>query len=330
MDHILVPVDGSTLAESALSHAMTLAQVFAADLTLLHVMETGHIGGPGESVDPLSWWIAKNQANAYLDTLVEGLKDKGIAAQAQVLEGRAAERILSYASQNQSDCIVLSSHGQSGYGDWSMGSVARRIVGQAHGAKLLVHAQAQAEHASIDQLNPAIYHRIFVPLDGSQRAEYVLPLVTRLAQCCEAEMVTAHVIRRPEMARRIPLTDEEIELTTRVEARNRQEATDYFDQLRSQLPLLSDAHILSGQSVAAALHDMAERSKADLVVLNAHGFTGDLRWPYGSVAHSFLECSAAPVLILDDSSSGSFGPPGLTARQRTSIAPRQHEVPAHA
>ena len=325
VDRLLVPIDGSALAECVLPHVMTFAQTFAAEVTLLHVMEPRYESGSIETIDPLHWQISKGEANAYLARLLAGLQSKGLAAQSKLLEGRAAERILDFALNDRSDLIALSSHGYSGLSDWSVGSVTQKLLARARGSKLVVRAHAHAEYTALDQITASRYHRIFVPLDGSWRAECVLPLVIKLAQFCDAEIVVAHVIRKPEMARRTPLADEDIQLATRVEERNRLETADYFEQLRARVGALATTHILSGESVAATLHESVGRSAADLVILSAHGFTGEMRWPYGSVAQSFIWGSPIPVFIFDDSS-----PCPPMQIEDTTTALRQHEVPAHA
>jgi nucleotide-binding universal stress UspA family protein len=153
----------------------------------------------------------------------------------------------------------------------------------------------------------------------------VLPLATKLAQFCDAEVVAAHVIRRPEMARRTPPTDEDVQLIMQVEERNRQETLGYFEQLRARLTRVAETLVVSGESAASALHELAERIRTDLVILSAHGFTGAMRWPYGSVAQSFVWGSAVPVFIVDDS-----GPCPPIPEQEVTTVPRSHEVPAHA
>jgi len=336
-NRILAPIDGSPLAESILPHVLTFAQAFRADVALVRVADTHTVGGSsldsaGASVseesigiDPLRWQIAKQEANAYLESVQSQLQRSSVTAQTHVLEGRAAERILDFARDTQADLIALSSHGHSGPSDWRVGSVAQRMLTHAPGAKLLVRASTHVDRASLEALEGSKYKRIFVPLDGSWRAESVLPVVAGLAQFCAAEVVAAHVIRAPEMARRTPPTDEDVQLISRVEERNRQETVSYFEQLRSRLTMLTETHVLNGESAAEVLHELADRVQADLVLLSAHGFTGGVQSPYGSVAQSFIWRSAIPVCIVDDA---KLHPPA--PEHMMTSAPRQHEVPAHA
>ncbi|MDY7079667.1 MAG: universal stress protein, partial [Chloroflexota bacterium] len=115
----------------------------------------------------------------------------------------------------------------------------------------------------------------------------------------------AHVVRRPEMPRRAPSTQEEIELANQLVERNWLEASRCLEQLQSEL--LSDVQasdvqirLLVGDSAAAALHEQVKREDVDLVVLSAHGYSGGTQWPYGSVALNFTVYGATPLLIVQD------------------------------
>jgi nucleotide-binding universal stress UspA family protein len=68
-EHILVPLDGSALAEKVLPHAVTMGQTFAARITLLRVVERGPDAEMQSVIDPLNWEIRKSEAQAYLDQI---------------------------------------------------------------------------------------------------------------------------------------------------------------------------------------------------------------------------------------------------------------------
>jgi cyclic beta-1,2-glucan synthetase len=113
------------------------------------------------------------------------------------------------------------------------------------------------------------YRRILVPSDGSQRAECVLPMASTLARFHEAQILLVHVVRRPEMRRRTPPSREDVELADRLVERNRIEAIQYLDVLRSQLLGEVQAHVLVSDHVAARLHVLVEHEMIDLVALSA-------------------------------------------------------------
>jgi nucleotide-binding universal stress UspA family protein len=78
------------------------------------------------------------------------------------------------------------------------------------------------------------YQRILVPLDGSQRAENVLPIVTQLAHFHKSQIHLVHVVQTPEMARQMPPLPEDIDLSNRVVARNQEEAGRYLEQMKTR------------------------------------------------------------------------------------------------
>ena len=92
------------------------------------------------------------------------------------------------------------------------------------------------------------YRRILIPLDGSQRAECVLPMASALARFHEAQILLAHVVGRPEMPRRTPPSREDVEVADRLVERNQAEAIQYLNDLRSQLSGEVQARVLGQQS----------------------------------------------------------------------------------
>src|SRR5260221_4641478 len=125
LDHILVPLDGSALAESALAHAIALALAFNSQLTLLRVVDQS---AASQSIDPLDWHIEKTEADSYLDSIVARLDTYHLSAEKVLLEGRAASLIVDFARNRNIDLIVLSTHGKSGLDNWPMGSIVQKVI----------------------------------------------------------------------------------------------------------------------------------------------------------------------------------------------------------
>jgi nucleotide-binding universal stress UspA family protein len=144
---------------------------------------------------------------------------------------------------------------------------------------------------------------VLVPLDGSWRAENVLPIVTMLANFHKSQIHIAHVVKTPEMARHMPLVKEDIELSNRIVSRNREEAARYLDQMRSNSPLAGSeikTHLLTSDNAAMALHELAGQEHIDIIALSAHGYSGNNQWPYGSMVNNFILYSPVPLLIVQD------------------------------
>jgi nucleotide-binding universal stress UspA family protein len=293
---ILVPVDRSPLAECVLPHVVAIARAFESQVALLHVMDSANLASQRRAVDPLDWQIRKAEAEGYLSELTLRLQEASLPTDKHLVEGRAAEQIVEFAQQCHADLIVLSSHGQSGLSGWNVSSVVQKIVMRASASIMVVRAYQLVPTELMDLR----YQRLLVPLDGSQRAECVLPQAAALALAHQAQITLAHVVPRPEMPRRTPPTAEDTELADHVVERNRTQAIEYLEQCKSRLPGEAQTRVLVSEHVFSALYELADQEKTDLVLLSAHGYSGQTRWLYGSVVISFLIYGATPLLIVQD------------------------------
>ena len=313
-NRILLPMDRSPLAECVLPHTVAIARAFESRLTLAHVMESRSRANWRRAVDPLNWQIRKAEAEGYLDDLAQRLQQAGLPAEKQILEGPAAEQIVEFSRTNDIPLIMLSSHGQSGLSGWNVSSIVQKIVLRAHTSIMIIRAY---QLASTDMTGLG-YHRLLIPMDGSQRAEFILPVVATLARTQDAQILLAHVIRPPEMPRQMPPAREEIELADRLVELNHAEAVRYLDDLRSRLPGEAQARVLVSAHVAATLHELVDQENIDLVLLSAHGHSGLTRWPYGSVVMSFITFGTTPLLIMQDLPTDQIEP------TQAEIAAREH------
>ena len=140
-----------------------------------------------------------------------------------------------------------------------------------------------------------------VPLDGSARAESVLPMAMRLARVHAAELLIAHVTPAPALTRVGPLTAGDFELEQRVRARNERVARAYLDQIRARLSeagITVRALISCDGDARTRLARLVRREDVDLIILSAYGRRGPRDVPYGSVAAHLLTHVAAPLLVL--------------------------------
>lgn len=105
------------------------------------------------------------------------------------------------------------------------------------------------------------------------------------------------------MPRRTPPSREDTELADRIVERNRSEAEQYLDVVRSQLPPAAvETRLLVSNHVAHSLYELADQEHVDLVLLSAHGYSGDMRWPYGGLVANFVAHGSCPLLIFQDAS----------------------------
>jgi nucleotide-binding universal stress UspA family protein len=293
---ILVPLDGSALAESILSYVQGVAGLTGASLTLLQVIEPpleAVSRRAAEAAAPGTTAAAEAAARRYLAGVAARLARAGVEACAAAMVGPAAETIIQ--AGRAFDLIAMGTHGRSGVGRWVHGSVADKVLRGATAPVLLVRARADGPVADSHP------RRILVPLDGADLAERALPLATLVARRAGAEvelvqsifwagmMIGDYPYGYGSLAGRDDLVEEA-----------RAAAADYLNQVRG---LLASQGVAARTAVRlepaadAILTAAAERS-VDLIVMSTHGRGGLGRWALGSVAERVLQGASAPVLLV--------------------------------
>jgi nucleotide-binding universal stress UspA family protein len=137
---ILVPLDGSELAEQALEYAIVQAESFGAEIVLLKVL--GPLPEPmmgGRVGVKLAEQQSADLARYYLENLAAGIKD--VPVEVVTVEGKPYVQIIRFAEDHDIDLIVMSTRGHSGLSRWLLGSVADRVVRGATVPLLLVQAR---------------------------------------------------------------------------------------------------------------------------------------------------------------------------------------------
>lgn len=286
---ILVPLDGSDLAEGALPWAAALARLLGAPLLLLSVWE-GADKDLAKSFPTLRDDVtakAQEHFGAYLER-ARGTIDDGITAETRVREGEPGEAIPAAAAEAGARAIVIATHGRSGIGRWLYGSTASHLLRHAEVPVVAVGPRA-LERAPA---GPRVRH-IMVPLDGSEGAQQALPVAQRLATAAGARIslvrgvpwaATAYPYTLPDAY--LPQVDEELEAGAKAYLRE-QEAAVKGDVA---------AFVVRG-SVAEGLLEFEERESVDLVVMSTHARSGLARAALGSVADRMLQ-GIAPVLLI--------------------------------
>ena len=300
LDFVLVPLDGSQLAECVLPHVAAIARSFDSEIVLLRVLEKSQASVSAQLFDLLNWQINKTKAALYLEKIKAWFQESGFRVQTVVLEGLVAEEITEYAQSQGMKLIILSSHGRSGLTQWGISSSTQKIILSTQTSLLIVRAH-QPHSGELSEI--PLYQRILVPLDGSQRAEHVLPIITQLANFHKSQIHLVQVVQIPEMARQMPPAREDIDLSSGVVARNQEEAGRYLEQVKSRSYLEGisvQTHLITSDNAAAVLHQVVGQEQIDMVVMSAHGYSGNLQWPYGSMVNNFIMYGKVPLLIVQD------------------------------
>jgi nucleotide-binding universal stress UspA family protein len=312
MKTILVPLDGSALAEQVLPYVRALAVLLDARVQLLSVIvENQNEGLMAESiaatygvVDPLATQREREHrslarltqhAESYLESHATQLLGLGIDARLEVRCGPAAEVIAEAAEGLHVTMIAMATHGYSGLRRWALGSVTDRVV---HATSTPVFVVRGGKAVQADQI---AFNRMIVPLDGSPLAAQALPLAADLAERGRSELlliraVAASVEAYPAIA---PLGRPDLmpgEVLHALRARAADELEDQAFELR-ELGLPVATRVVNGHP-AEAIIDEAERQSADLVVMATHGYSGLKRWALGSVTDKVLHAAATPLLLV--------------------------------
>lgn len=296
--HVAVLLDGSSLAERSLPYLLAVAHAGASTLTLLQVQQQPQAHSGARGVDAVEWEMGRAEGQSYLAGIAARLQARGVASRIELAQGATEEQIERFAAGGDVDLMVMTSHGEGGVSPhWARGCTAQKVIGTGTTSLLVVPAQAAAQEGI------ATLRRILLPLDCSQRAECILPIATALARSHDAELLLTHVVCEPEMPRRMGPSRADLELAETIVEGNTRAASHYLRELQGRL--ISDSNrvtvrLCSGTDRAQAVRELAHREAIDLIMLAAHGGTGDAQQRYGALATALLQHADVPVLVLQD------------------------------
>ena len=292
--HLLVPLDGSQLAEAALPVAATLARRLGACVTLLHVVERG---APG-TVHGEPHLTRPAEAEAYLGQVAQWLAGQSLRADFLVhLNGDdVGGCIAGRAVDIQADLIVLCTHGRSRFRALLFGRVAQQALIQGTTPVLLVPPTGMGRQ------QPFGCSRLLVPLDGSETAETALPAAAAVARACGAEALLMWVVPTVEtvsgewaVATRLMPTATAALLDAEAD-----QATTYLQRVAARLHdegVAAAAMVARGEPVRM-VRDAVAKQAIDLVVMATHGRAGAAAVWEGSVAVRLAAQAACPMLLV--------------------------------
>ncbi len=314
--HILVPLDGSPLAEQAIPLAARLARTTGGSVLLVRVVSPlPEFGMYVPESFPYLQDIQDDEAaraTAYLSQMAASVPLDGINTQIAVFSGAIAAHLLDAARDEQIDLIVMSSHGYSGFKRWALGSIAQKVIHHSPVPVLLLRQHGQ----KLSGLSHVVPHplRALVALDGSPFAETALQpaaeLVAAFSAPAQGELHLIQLVKQPTVEEE--MTYEHLGIDVDIRQAALYKCGEYLQAVREHLiHEMVDPNINVTWSVeecsdvAETLMKLAERGEgvaprapADLVVLATHGRGGVQRWLLGSVTERLLVHSSLPVLIV--------------------------------
>ncbi len=291
---LLVPLDGSRLAESVLPTAVFFAEKFGATILLLHAIEQdahATIHGDRHLSD-----VA--EAETYLSAVAARLTRPTIVVTKHVhtvQQDDVARCIIEHSVEHQADLVALCAHGRGGWRDMIVGNIAQQVISRGTTPVLFIRPKP----GDATRYN---CQKILLPLDGTPHHEPALPVAAGIARACGAAMRLVSVVptvgtlsaERAGAGMLLPTTMTEI-----LEFAQRG-AIEYLQGVMRKLSadgVRVTAEVARGETAPAIL-DAARRADADLIVLATHGRTTmDAFWA-GSVTPRVLSQSHAPVLLV--------------------------------
>lgn len=303
---ILVPLDGSPLAEQVLAWVGILAKGMQSQVELLRVIEP-----PPQDLPDSAHGIYPHRvlasiashAQDYLEGLAIPLRQDGLSVSSIVREGSPAPSIASEGAKEPETLIAMTTHGRSGISRWLLGSVTDKVLHATTNPLLMVRAY--------DQENPpeaVNLQTIIVPLDGSSLAEQALPHAASLAKALKLRVLLVRVTPSLSEYQRYledyPLDSSSTIYSGMYEEFSREQdalAMQYLHQVQEKLNnqgVSSVGERLLKGHAADAIVGLARETPHSLVAMTSHGRSGVGRWLLGSVADRVVHHSRDLVLVI--------------------------------
>jgi nucleotide-binding universal stress UspA family protein len=295
---ILIALDGSPSAENVLPYARALAKRLALPVDLLEVIDIVEMArsvpaAEGLFINQLAADDAR-RSGAYLDAIAQSFA--GVPVHCLVKQGHAADIIVETAADDKDTLIMMATHGRSGLNRFLLGSVAEKVLRGVANPLLLVRAN---EAARTD--GEVVLKSVIVPLDGSELAETILPVVEEWAKRLDLEVILFRAYVIPYGAYS---TGEGFYDPVNLEAflaRLRQETIDYLEGKTAELKRqgIEKVFYVAKEGLSAdEIIKFARATPDNLIAMCSHGRSGVKRWVLGSVTETVVRHAGDPVLVL--------------------------------
>ena len=298
LNHILVPLDGSPLAETALQPAALLAERVGAHLILLvRSIETW----PTQEPAPPGPIAAVFSADAYLDAVAKRVAESGLTVQTVVSVEDPASGIRAEAAYHQADLIVVATHGRQGIDALLRPSVTWGVLRQTRAPiltwKVIETKEQPPDGPWVPRFLQDATAPILIPLDGSLLAEQALPLAEELAQRLGNPLVLVRAAEQPYIA---GSAIDYPAILARAQEWSLAEATSYLERKRLELSSTGlhvdiDSHLGDASTV---IERCVQGQSVGLVVMASHGRSGLGRLLLGSVAKGLLSRLEVPMVLV--------------------------------
>jgi nucleotide-binding universal stress UspA family protein len=288
---IIVPLDGSPLAEQALPYAELLARACGAPLLLVEAAAV--LPRPREA-DEQARARTGDEAEAHLAAVRGDLSARGTRTEAVVEMAPPADVIRETARARDARLIVMTTHGWGGASPWVLGSVAEQVLRRSHLPVLFLSPQALTAGDA-----RRLRERTVVPTDGSTISERIFPTAQRLARCLRAPVTLVRVVDPLAYYRSAAMLPygSLVPPTLVDDAVAAEQATLEAEAARWRgQGIATEARVPTG-SPSEAIVGVAGECRAGWLALASHGRGGIGGFVLGSTARRVLHRSHLPVLV---------------------------------
>jgi nucleotide-binding universal stress UspA family protein len=290
-DTILVAVDGSETASTALDHALQLATAFDATVHAIHVVDPRVAivqDESGSEYDQRYQQYLGRHGRELLETVTERADSRNQRVETALETGIPHETVVSYADEHDIDLIVMGTHGRSGLDRMLLGSVTERVVRLSDVPVLAVHG------TETDAVQP--YERILVPTDGSEHAEAATAHAIDFARAFDAEIHVLSVLNLAEEGGLFSAGGVDREFIDRLDESTREAAERVAERAREE-DISAEVTVEHGLPHKEISTYVAEND-IDFVAMGTHGRAGLRRYLLGSVTERVLRSVDVPVLTV--------------------------------
>ena len=280
--NILVPLDGSELAEHVVPAALYLAESMQGSVTLLTVVAKK--SGKDMSLMAKAIQTGKYEADLYLRSVRKRFSPSRTVIETAVITGKPDKNIIQYAKEQGIDLIIMSTHGRSGITRWSFGRTAEKVLRRSPCPTVIL----RSDHA----IHPDQFKRVLLPLDGSPLAERVLDAALAMVKSMGVELFLIHVVEKGSF---YGFGHDESHIDEEMNA-----AQTYLDELRDRVipaDVVVHSHVAVG-SAADVIVDYAAVQKIDLILVSSRGDSGFDSWMFGSVAEKVMKGAPCAILVI--------------------------------
>lgn len=270
-ERIVVPLDGSKMAEIALPYAEEIAVRTGRDIVILSVIELA---------DPTFRTYLKNTADktrSNASRFAEKTRSKEVDVFITTREGNPAESIVDFTNKWGHNLIIMATHGRSGIGRWAIGSVADKVVRAVSNSSVFLVRGKKAGPVAQKKRH---LKEVLVPLDGSVPSQSIIPFIRHLAGRLSLKLTFFHVTPIDDR----PVIDPNSYLKARC------------DELENH-GIAARCEVRTG-APADSIIDLADELKVDFIAMSTRGKNNGAPWSIGSVAQKVLLGGNTPLMLV--------------------------------